>query len=938
MSMANSTSPEREFPYMLTTSEYDAVLTWAEDAMRASHLSRYPRDADPAVFLEDGVRRLMRKNLKLTDDAKTATQLGEFIEQLKKAFLPVEMSERRRVITSMCVWRCPAEPHGALAAFMSRNERFKRIGEALKLTEAQMIEFYIACTQGRLEELSRRERESYDPAALKLQNLIDFAEQQLQADCRVAAAGSLFGRTGGERNREDRKGHERRSRRYDDDEDAGGGGNRGNEDRRACRDGERRPLKDGGRSWKPRTHLPRDVYEQRKEENRCFECGANDHYGRECPQRKVAAATTAAAAPSAVAGTASFHSRRSSESGSRAVAPAETETYPIRDTVLHRQKVLKEQSQPRVTRPMHMLESTGTHAPRAGGRSRSHSRSRSRSRNRSCSHGQHQSHNRHQRHRSSSCDEGAEINVLITEALVDNTIDGRVPQQMDEIGWLARKRRKHPELCYGISMGTAPNKSNICFQLDGGSTDGLISRSYAHALGATVQSCPPTQCSAAGGYIYPTESCFLDVRLVDNGPVQTARFFVTDKGPNSDRYAIVPATRNIFHRIERRPGDFTRISYVGTPGGLGGTQAVETEPDMELRGDEAELLDPMVPRLKDENPAEPRMSRVAAEAVAEAVVAMAEPHPIGETQPLIAESPPGNATREMSEAVLSSNVPAQVASVSPVACSDAPPAAQDEDRLTGARPIVEILREVHIAERLNPEERQKVEALVREFAATFGYANACPAKLPVLRTQLKPGAKPVLEQPARLPPKKRAFLRRWLEGMVRAGIYRRCDNNRWASRVLLVSKGDTYRPCGNYVKVNECVECVAGAMADARQKMTTFKGCRFFALFDMENGYLQGELDETGQMVYAIITGDGVYTPSSVPFGVKNAPVWFHGAIARIVSNVPGCESIFDDVCIGAATFDEFLVRLRRFFEVCVRTTLSLRRRRPASANRKYAS
>lgn len=76
-----------------------------------------------------------------------------------------------------------------------------------------------------------------------------------------------------------------------------------------------------------------------------------------------------------------------------------------------------------------------------------------------------------------------------------------------------------------------------------------------------------------------------------------------------------------------------------------------------------------------------------------------------------------------------------------------------------------------------------------------------------------------------------------------------------------------------------------------------FVAAVFFSVFDMENGYLQGEMDEAGTSVFAITTEDGVYGPLRVPYGVKNAPRWFHNAVAEIVHGLDGTESVFRRRC-----------------------------------------
>jgi len=250
----------------------------------------------------------------------------------------------------------------------------------------------------------------------------------------------------------------------------------------------------------------------------------------------------------------------------------------------------------------------------------------------------------------------------------------------------------------------------------------------------------------------------------------------------------------------------------------------------------------------------------------------------------------------------------------------------EDDRRCGDKPIGEILAEIRFDSQLTPSQKQTLEDLISRYAKAFGYANARPADLPMLRTRLVQDFEVVRHLPARLPAKKREIVRKWVEAMVKAGLYVRCDNNSWASRVTVVPKADgTWRVCGNYVDVNEQCESDAGPMPNHREKMSTFRGCRFFAVFDLENGYLQGSLDEVGRRVFAMITDEGVFCPQRVPYGVKNAPVWFHNAVARVVAGIPCCESMFDDVCVAAPDFERFVAHLEEFLKRAVEHNLKLK-------------
>jgi hypothetical protein len=82
----------------------------------------------------------------------------------------------------------------------------------------------------------------------------------------------------------------------------------------------------------------------------------------------------------------------------------------------------------------------------------------------------------------------------------------------------------------------------------------------------------------------------------------------------------------------------------------------------------------------------------------------------------------------------------------------------------------------------------------------------------------------------------------------------------------------------------------------------------------MENGYMQGLIDELGTQVFAVALREGVFGPLRVPYGITNACRWFQNAVSDMVKGIPHCESVFDDIALGGKTFEEFCGTLEMFF------------------------
>lgn len=58
---------------------------------------------------------------------------------------------------------------------------------------------------------------------------------------------------------------------------------------------------------------------------------------------------------------------------------------------------------------------------------------------------------------------------------------------------------------------------------------------------------------------------------------------------------------------------------------------------------------------------------------------------------------------------------------------------------------------------------------------------------------------------------------------------------------------------------------------------------------------------------------------------LKNAPVWFHNAVARLFAGIAFCETIFDGACVGGRSFEEFYKGLVEFLDRCIINNVKLK-------------
>jgi len=493
--------------------------------------------------------------------------------------------------------------------------------------------------------------------------------------------------------------------------------------------------------------------------------------------------------------------------------------------------------------------------------------------------------------------------------------------------WFAEEGRQHPGRYMYLSR-TGKDGWPIGVLCDTGADRPYCSKAYAEFCGMDITKGPTIQLDQSGHCTSTDLYAKISVKLCDDGQLMPLEVVVNDVGTD---FVLVPSTFLEKYRQDKEEGkpvrvwpkDGTRVEpeIVRSRAACVGDGIIEALP-----GDERELLPSELfgGAGKQDEPEEKRPTDDELREIAEAVAAMPSPHP-EKAEARAETSEPGEAQTRVEVTAPSGVSPQEVGVMQEGAAEEKKETTTREDRVTGCRPLNEVLSEIRFDPGLTTEQRSRLEQIVAKHLLAFGYANSQVADLPVCVTRLKPNHRVVFSQPRRLPPKKQEAVSKWMTAMVEAGIYERLDNNDWASPVTVVPKTDGYRVCGDYTEVNKQVLADAGPMPNARQKMATFRKCRFFATFDMENGYLQGPLDKLGQRVFAVITDAGVFGPRRPPYGITNGPVWFHNAIARLIREILGAESVFDDVGIGAETFDEFCDRLEQFLRLVIAHNIKLK-------------
>jgi Reverse transcriptase (RNA-dependent DNA polymerase)/RNase H-like domain found in reverse transcriptase len=107
-------------------------------------------------------------------------------------------------------------------------------------------------------------------------------------------------------------------------------------------------------------------------------------------------------------------------------------------------------------------------------------------------------------------------------------------------------------------------------------------------------------------------------------------------------------------------------------------------------------------------------------------------------------------------------------------------------------------------------------------------------------------------------------------------------------------------------------------MPHLESELSGLSGSKCFSTFDLSNGYWQLQLDEASQECQSFITPDGIYSPTRVLHGTRNAVSHMQSSLQGILHPLKGqLLAWLDDLLLHAADEASLLCHLRMLFQIC---------------------
>ena len=161
-----------------------------------------------------------------------------------------------------------------------------------------------------------------------------------------------------------------------------------------------------------------------------------------------------------------------------------------------------------------------------------------------------------------------------------------------------------------------------------------------------------------------------------------------------------------------------------------------------------------------------------------------------------------------------------------------------------------------------------------------------------------------------VPGKRLDFVKKEIDRLLSLNIIVPSDSP-FASPIVLVKKGESFRMCIDYTQLNHFTYQVASPLPSITAILHDVAQFKFFTKLDLKNGYHQMALAQDPQDYSAFIALDQQFKFLRVPFGLTNAPFYFQNAMLRILGDlVPSISRVYiDDIVIFANTMSDLIFR-----------------------------
>jgi hypothetical protein len=174
-----------------------------------------------------------------------------------------------------------------------------------------------------------------------------------------------------------------------------------------------------------------------------------------------------------------------------------------------------------------------------------------------------------------------------------------------------------------------------------------------------------------------------------------------------------------------------------------------------------------------------------------------------------------------------------------------------------------------------------------------------PANVKPLVIKLRDGAEAVRISARKYAPPQLKFMRDKIRELEELGLVYKTGAE-WASPPLILPKPgpDQYRMTVDLRVPNASTKPTAWPMPNLQDEMHDLHGSEVFATLDFCQGYWQIPLHKDSQDCQSFITPDGVYTPTRVLHGMRNATQHLQSVLVVMMDDIKSNIKVWLDDCL----------------------------------------
>lgn len=178
---------------------------------------------------------------------------------------------------------------------------------------------------------------------------------------------------------------------------------------------------------------------------------------------------------------------------------------------------------------------------------------------------------------------------------------------------------------------------------------------------------------------------------------------------------------------------------------------------------------------------------------------------------------------------------------------------------------------------------------------------------------IEQGTKPIFWKPRQVPYGIQENVKAELSRMEQEGLLKKVEASDWATPIVCVRKqSGRIRICGDYkVTLNPCLKPMISTTPTIDEVLSRVGKAKVFSTLDLTNAYLQIPVDDGSSAMQTWSTPFGLYRPTALAYGIKQAPAIFQSCMDRMLLGLEGVISYQDDILVWGSNQESHDARLK---------------------------